>query len=48
MNLPYTWVDVGRLPNHCRESTLAVLAGVENPHGHEELSTGALYLFQVG
>lgn len=25
-----------------------MLAGVENPHGHEELSTGALYLFQVG
>lgn len=31
----------------CRESVQAVLAGVENPHGLEELSIGALYLFQV-
>lgn len=30
------------------ECVAAVLAGVENPHGLEEMSIGALYLFQVG
>ena len=35
------------LPACCRECVAAVLAGVENPHGLEDLSIGALYLFQV-
>lgn len=34
-------------PSRRSECVAAVLAGVQNPHGHEELSIGALHLFQV-